>query len=373
MIAMLLFLACALPAASVSVPGAPAAIELRDGGGRLEGTIAREDASGITVAGAGGERFLRWDQVRSVSDAGGDTEIRRRRLDSGELLWRGRIRFARGDMPGARTMFLKAAEAMDPGASVPAMLAAEGLARSGAALANAAPETLEAALRAAAYRAALARPESWLPGADPVDPESGLMLSVPPSWPDEAAARGARGRLKAAADAAAKRGESQLEALFRTAARIAAAEAGEPEAPSPLVANAASRGLPKTPLAFGIRVLSAWADAVSSDAQGRRRGRDALRACVRSGPDALRGWGAYAEGRSLCLENDPDEVRLGAARLLRVPALHASACPVLAAAAFARSAAALERAGDRETAAKVREVAKSFDGRREGPPGGTTP
>jgi len=68
----------------------------------------------------------------------------------------------------------------------------------------------------------------------------------------------------------------------------------------------------------------------------------------------------YAEGRSLVMESDPDEVRKGVGKMLMIPAAYGIEMPHLAEAAVAQSAIALARIQDGESAAILRRIQSEY-------------
>jgi len=331
-------------------------IELRDGLGRRDVELISEDADGMKVRWGTGdatvEQTLRWDQIRGV-EGGGAQPQRASWLSSGEQLWRGRSRLARGDLVAARAAFSAAsaqlAEPSNAQARLQRLMALEGLARTSAAVPNDAAR-VALALEAAALRSQFGALDAWLTGGDAFDARSGLMLRVPPAWRDAQGAAAACASLDAAAERAREAKDSIAVALLESAARIASAEAGKPRSP-----EAPSKStVPRGPLRKGAQLIDLWADALSSDEAARKRARQGLAQFERSEEGTLRLLAIYAQGRSLAMENDPEEVRRGVGKMLLIAAAHADAIPDLTASALEQSAEALVRIRDDAAAAILR-------------------
>jgi hypothetical protein len=331
-------------------------IELRDGLGRRDVELISEDADGMKVRWGTGdaivEQALRWDQIRGV-EGGGAQPQRASWLSSGEQLWRARSRLARGDLVAARTAFSAAsaqlAEPSNAQARLQRLMALEGLARTSTAVPNDAARVAQA-LEAAALRSQFGALDAWLTGGDAFDVRSGLMLTVPPAWRDAQGAAAACASLDAAVERAREAQDSIAVALLESAARIASAEAGKPRSP----AAPSKSPVPRGPLRKGAQLIDLWADALSSDEAARKRARQGLAQFERSEEGSLRLLAIYAQGRSLAMESDPEEVRRGVGKMLLIPAAHADAIPSLTDSALEQSAEALARIRDDASAAILR-------------------
>lgn len=353
-------------AAAGSAP--PCTVELRDGGARSSGYVNDEGPDGISIRETDDPSSptiaLRWDQIETVDCNPVPTE-RAARLAAGEALWRGRTRLARADLAGARRMFIRGLDLLEPDARVLRQLALEGVARTASASPADQARSLTAALATAAARSSVSVPRVWIGGGDPVQRQCGLVLSVPPAWMDGDSAKAAQDALVADADAAMARSDMLHARLSRAAAEIASADSGiatasngrpaaegrAVDSPDQSAAPGAESRLAGT---RALRLMEAWADAVGSDGPARRRGRQTLQAILRSDPGPSRAWVIYAIGRSLVMEEDPESVRLGVGRMLTIPAAYEGEYPELAAAARAQSAIALGRIHDDESAASLR-------------------
>ena len=364
-------------------------VNLRDGGSSEEATVLKESADGIEIqvgaaksdpADKSSTQFLRWDQIRSI---GGDSSdvVRTRRLEIGESLWRGRIRLARGDLSGARECFLVAALGIEPTAPLLNMMVAEGIAQTASVAKDEWAMSLAAALKLSILRGRIGVPKSWIDASDPIDHDGGLILSVAPAWIDGDSAKMAQSFLVAAADRARSENDLALAQIDSDAARIAAADAGLPQPPATKAReteSASTDSLPsgnfppvtnsvKSAAKNGAKFLSLWADAVSSDAGARKKSRATLAQMIRVEEGMLRVWAVYAEGRSLVMESDPDEVRRGVGKMLMIPAAYGIEMPRLAEAALAQSAIALARIQDDESAAILRRIQSEYQAQfREG-------
>jgi hypothetical protein len=326
-------------------------VTLRHLGGERVGRIVAEDADGVTVESAAAppaREFIRWDLVRSVSGPGAVPPSRESRLALGESIWRGRVRIDRGDAAAAEPLLEAAASTLSRESGPLALAAWEELLRARIALGG---ELAEAAVRAPSLRASartLGDPPVRLPARlDPIDAGTGLVPAAPPAWASRAEATRAREWFRSIA--ASSRDVALLAGLY---AQIAAADAGDPQAPPPRGARpVGSPPPPRGALARGVELLEAWASAVSSDAEGRRRGRETLRRMARELSPAMRAWAIYAAGRSLAMEGDAKQRRIGATEMLKAAAAHGALAPILERAALARAAEALDAAGDAGSAA----------------------
>ena len=347
-------LACALLS-----PGAHAqvTVELRHQGGERAGRIVAEDGDGITVEVPGTppvRHFIRWDLVRSVGGPGSAPPSREGRMALGDSIWRGRARLDRGDAAAAEPLLEAAASTLSRESGPLALAAWEELLRARIALGG---ELAEAAVRTPSLRASV-RATGDLPVAlparpDPLDAGTGLVAAAPPAWATRAEATRAREWFQSAASSS--RDVALVAGLY---AQIAAADAGDPQPPPPRGARpVGAPPLPRGALARGVDLLEAWAAAVSNDEEARRRGRETLRRMSRELSPAMRAWAVYAGGRSLSLERDAKQRRVGATEMLKAAATHGALAPILERAAHARAAEALEAAGDAESAALLRSQA----------------
>jgi hypothetical protein len=253
----------------------------------------------------------------------------------------------------ARTAFSAAsaqlAEPSNAQARLQRLMALEGLARTSTAVPNDAARVAQA-LEAAALRSQFGALDAWLTGGDAFDVRSGLMLTVPPAWRDAQGAAAACASLDAAVERAREAQDSIAVALLESAARIASAEAGKPRSP----AAPSKSPVPRGPLRKGAQLIDLWADALSSDEAARKRARQGLAQFERSEEGTLRLLAIYAQGRSLALESDPEEVRRGVGKMLLIAAAHADAIPSLTDSALEQSAEALARIRDDASAAILR-------------------
>jgi hypothetical protein len=283
----------------------------------------------------------------------------------------------RGDLKGARECFLVAAKGIEPSASLLRMMASEGIAQTASVARDEWAQSLEAALKLSVLRGRIGVPKLWIDAIDPIDPidhDGGLILSVAPVWIDGDSAKSAQGFLVAAADRARSENDLALAQIDSDAARIAAADAGLPQPPAGKSREAQitspdslpSGHLPpatnsaKSAAKNGAKFLALWADAVSSDPAARKKSRTSLAQMIRSEEGMLRVWAMYAEGRSLVMESDPDEVRKGVGKMLMIPAAYGIEMPRLAEAAVAQSAIALARIQDGESAAILRRIQSEY-------------
>lgn len=356
----------AMAIVSAGALGDRVTIELRDSMGRREVETIREDADGMSIRSSDGntviEQSLRWDQIRAV-EGGTPSAERAARLALGEQLWRARTRLARGDFVGARGAFTDAAALMNAQtnaqtnaqARVQRWMVLEGLARTSLVMPEDAARVAQA-LEAAALRSQVGALDGWLVGGDAFDARSGLMLTVPPAWLDAQRAAAAGASLDSAAARAREAQDLVAAGILESAGRIAAAEAGKPRPAASAVTTAAPQGA----LRKGRQLIDSWADALSDNAEARKRARQKLAQMERSEEGALRLLAIYAQGRSLALENDPEEVRRGVGKMLLIPAAHADAIPPLTEVALAQSAEALARIRDDASAAILRVARESL-------------
>lgn len=342
-------LACALSGAHAQVT-----VELRHQGGSREGRLVAEDNDGVTVELPGSppmRQFIRWDLVRSIDGGGPPPASRAARLALGESIWRGRVRIDRGDAAAAEQLLQPAAASLSRESGPLALAAWEELLRARIALGG---ELAEVAVRTPSLRA-MARPVgdppvALPPRAEPIDAQTGLVAAAPPAWASPSQAARAEAGFKALAS-----GSRDVAPVAQLYAQIAAADAGHPQPPPPRGARpVGSPPPPRGPLARGVDLLEAWAGAVSDDAEARRRGRETLRRMSRELSPAMRAWAIYAGGRSLAMESDPKQRRIGATEMLKAAAAHGALAPTLERAAESRAAEALDAAGDGASAALLR-------------------
>ena len=96
----------------------------------------------------------------------------------------------------------------------------------------------------------------------------------------------------------------------------------------------------------GVRLVWDIVLAQSDDAGDRAAGRKAIRARLKNKPGGWQAaWLDAALGRSLLLENDPEQLQRGVIELLRVRVVHAQDSPYLAGLALAQAAVALRGMG----------------------------
>lgn len=354
LVAIAAALACAL------LPGRASAqvtVTLRHQGGERVGRIVAEDADGITIEMPGTppiRQFIRWDLARSVEGPAPAPPSRASRLALGEDIWRGRVRIDRGDAATAEPLLEAAASALSRESGPLALAAWDELLRARIALGG---ELADVAVRVPSLRAS-ARATGDLPVAlpanpDPVDGGTCLVAAAPPAWASRAEATRARDAFGAMAASS-----RELALIAQLYAQIAAADAGDPQPPPPRGARpVGSPPPPRGALARGAELLESWAAAVSNDAEGRRRGRETLRRMAREVSPAMRAWAIYAGGRSLAMEGDAKQRRIGATEMLKAAAAHGALSPILERAAVARAAEALDAAGDAASAALLRSQA----------------
>ncbi len=355
-----------------------ATIELRGGAGSKQAKIVMESPDGIEISVDDGavafSQFLRWDQIRTIS---GDesSPLRMQRVALGELLWRGRIRLSHGDATGARKCFAAAAHRIEAGAELSRMMAAEGIATTAASSDADWVESIEAAMTVSALRGRIAIPEPWMGSVDQFDREYGLLLSVAPAWTDGESAKRAQDLFDAAADRARRENDLRLSQLIADVARIAGADAGLPRPPAMTVREGTTNAkdsvgaegtrsssvAARTAAKKGAKLIALWADSVSSDSAVRKRSRQSLAQIVRDEEGLARVWAIYAEGRSLAMESDPEEIRRGVGKMLMVPAAYGAELPRLADAALAQSAIALAQVQDDESAATLRRIRSEYE------------
>ena len=333
---------------------APVTVTLRHQGGDRVGRVVAEDADGITIELAGTpavRQFIRWDLVRSVAGPAAAPPSRESRMALGESIWRGRVRIDRGDAAAAEPLLQAAASTLAREDGALALAAWEELLRARIALGG---ELADAAIRAPSLRAVVrpkGDPAAALPvRPDPLDAGTWLAPAAPPAWATRAEATRAREGFQSIASSS--RDVALVAGLY---AQIAGADAGDPQPPPPRGARpVGSPPPPRGPLAQGVELLEAWAAAVSNDVEARRRGRETLRRMARELSPAMRAWAIYAGGRSLAMESDAKQRRLGATEMLKAAAAHGALAPILERAAYARSAEALDAAGDSASAALLR-------------------
>ncbi len=346
-------------------------IQLRGGGEPIEAPIVSESSDGVEIkeGSKGISRQLRWDQIQAIV-GGAENSSRQRWLELGGLLWRGRTRLARLDSVGARECFVAALKQVDPVSTISRLIAQEGIARTAAVEPDDWSRSLESSLSAAALRTRMANADLWVLDASAQERKFGLVMSVTPTWLDVDSSTRAKESLAVAADRARTAGDGMLAQWLGCASRIAAADAGVPAEPAPVRRDAngsqieykGSTGQSIAAARSMTTLLSFWADAVSTDAATRKRSRKELEKFASSTEGMPRLWALYAEGRSLAMEPDPDDVRMGVGKMLLITAAYSAEAPRLAQTALAQSAFALDRIQDPRSAERVRAVLREYEG-----------
>ncbi len=346
-----------LASATATAAMPPCIVDLRDSESSREGYLAREDAAGIVLAErddpAAPTIEIRWDEIESFVAEPAPKE-RASRMAAGSDVWRGRTRLSRGDLAGAREAFSRALTTLPREAGVVRQLAFEGVARTAEVAPQDGATSAVAAFFTTAARGSGPLPRVWIGADGGVDAATGLVINVPPAWLD---AEGAERAERALADESARalaEGDLLLSALCQYGARIAAADAGTPRPGNSARPREATGSARKA-----LRLLDAWAEGVSVEPAARRRGRSVLQSIVKGDSGVSRLWALYALGRSLSMEDDPEDVRLGVGKMLVIPAAHEAECPVLARAALVQSALALSRIHDDQSAAALRAMIES--------------
>jgi hypothetical protein len=323
-----------------------AQVSLRGGAPAPAGEVARVDESGVWLAPRVGNGLGRpsvvvgWDRVRRIAGDGESDAIAY--ADVADALWRARTRLERGDFVAAEPLFERYFEEYRGKAGPTAAVVAEGLLRCrirrAAHIAAVEPWLALLAARQSEQVTPWHRPE-WASEAglgSVIDPATGLSPSLPPiwlNWPSVGAwARSAP---------AVYEGEraAQLASLYLISAQH---EAGIPAAvPSGPISD------PGVRIVWEIVASRAGDEAQRSNARSRLR--DRLRPPGQGAdptPAWLEAWCRAAIGRSLVLEQDPEQRRLGVIELLHVPARFSATHPYLAGIALAEASATLASLGD---------------------------
>lgn len=279
------------------------------------------------------ERLVPWDRVASIDldEAGGLEAGIARGIEKGTLVWRGRTRLNRGDAVLARAAFESAFDAGVLPTSELGGIALEGVVRAAIAAGDTSPALGEAVL-VSEFSPGLVEPSRFPRGAVLIDPDTGLVASVPPVGED--------------AD------RSRMLDWFR---RVPAPDARAALRRTLFVRLLEGTGPPDESgqdLSDGERFLLRLTELDAEDAGRRERTRRTLLAAAADAPVWKTAWIRFFAGRgTLARETDPELRMRGVLDLVEVIALESSAPPVLRRASLRLAAAALRDLGRSESAA----------------------
>ena len=331
-----------LAASLASLATADRELHRRDGAAPLvvERVVATGAGVRATVVSEGlrFERLVPWDRVASIDpDEAGRLETGiEGGIEKGTLVWRGRSRMNRGDAVLAREAFDEAFDAgILPGSEL-GSIAIEGLVRAAIAAGDGSRVLGEATL-VSEFPAGLVEPSRFPRGDRLVDPETGLVTSVPP-----VAEEGDRSRMLdwfrrvPAPDAKASLRRLLFERLVNGS--------GPPEESG---AN----------LAGGERFLLRLTELDAEDPVRRERTRRALLAAAVDAPVWKTAWIRFFAGRGiLARETDPELRMRGVLDLIHVIALESTAPPVLRRASLRLAVQTLRELGRSESAATLESI-----------------
>lgn len=297
----------------------------------------------------GVQRSVRWDLVKSVS--GDEAEAAAEFMDTARAAWRARTRLERGDAVSAEPLFEELYPLYEGRESEMAALVCEGLLRC----------RLRRSAQTSAVRPWLAylvaRPNgpyrSVVTGAlrAACDEQTGLVPSLAPVWEStpavEAFARSGELIGWSAEGGALPRRAEVLSTLYLHAARF---ECGLERTSPPIELSGADLRDP------GIALVHAMVMSRTGGSDERTSARARLSEIMQSsGVERpwIEAWCRLAIGRSLLMEADLEQRRLGVVELLHLPARFADSLPYLAGQALAEAVVALDEMGDAGGAASL--------------------
>ena len=330
-----------LAASLASLATADRQLHRRDGAAPL--VVERVSASSggvratVVAEGLRFERLVPWDRVASIDpDEAGRLEAGiARGIEKGTLVWRGRSRMNRGDAVLARAAFDSAFDAgVLPGSEL-GSIAIEGLVRAAIAAGDGSRVLGEATL-ISELPAGLVEPSRFPRGDRLIDPETGLVTSVPPVADDDDRSRMLEWfRRVPARDANASLRRLLLERLVNGS--------GPPEESG---AN----------LAGGERFLLRLTELDAEDPARRERTRRTLLAAA-DAPVWKAAWIRFFAGRgTIARETDPELRMRGVLDLIHVIALESTAPPVLRRASLRLAVQTLRELGRSESAATLESI-----------------
>jgi len=332
---------------------AEAQVELRGQREPLDAEVVGVGMEGVRVRMPDQQepRVIAWHQVRRVRGEWATTAARFE--EYAEKSWRATARLTRGDTVGAEPLFEELFTVYEDRAGATAAVVAEGLLAC----------RLRRGARVAAIRPWLVLVRSGRPGMvldEPLlDPELGLVPTLPPIWVETAALERSRilpaplpdeqevGGHENAGSSGGRSGISEhakraraLGAWYHYAARRrAGVDADEP---------GVSGSDPS------VSLVASMVRATDGDAAIRRSARAELRRIMASRTGSwVEAWCRAAIGRSLVAEPDGQARMRGVVSLLHVPARFGSAQRYLAGLCLAEAALALDDHGDTEAARRV--------------------
>lgn len=333
----------ALLACCVSVATAQADVMLWAGRALPAGKLLTCTPDGMVFEDQFGvQRTVRWDLVKSVS--GDEAEAAREFTETARTAWRARTRLERGDAVSAEPLFEELYPQYEGREGEMAALVCEGLLRC----------RLRRSAQTSAVRPWLAylvaRPNgpyrSVVTGAlrPACDEQMGLVPSLAPVWEStpavEAFARSGELVGWSARGGELPRRAEVLSALYVHAARF---ECGlESGPPMMQLSNADLRD-------GGIALVHAMVLSRTGSGEERTGARARLSDIMKSNRvdrPWIEAWCRVAIGRSLLMEADPEQRRLGVVELLHLPARFADSLPYLAGQALAEAVVALDEMGD---------------------------
>ena len=284
------------------------------------------------------ERVVPWDRVARIDP--GESGVLESGLatgiEKGTHVWRGRSRLNRGDAVLARAAFDAAFRAGVVPKSELGSITLEGTVRAAIAAGDVASVLGEAVL-VSEFPSGTVEPSRFPRGERLVDPDTGLVTSVPP-----VAEAGDRSRM--------------LEWFRRVAAPDARAELRRT-----LVVRLVDGSGPPADSGVGLsegeRFLLRLTELDAPDADRRERVRRALIASAADDPAWKTAWVRYFAGRgTLARETDPERRMRGVLDLIHVIALESSAPPVLRRESLRLAVEALGELGRSESAAILESI-----------------
>lgn len=337
------------PLAFVLTIIAAGSVELR-GGQVIDAPIVDVAIEGVRVGGDQ-PRTIGWDAVKRIS--GEHAAQAEPFLELADDAWRARLRLARGDLTLAEPLFEQLSDQLEGHGGPTALMVAEGLLRCrlrrGRQADAVGPWLAAARLRELGEQVAgdpplrpVLDPVTLLaPGLPPVflaGPEATRIAEAPSPTPGPRSpgSPGPPGPPDAPAAAA-------LASLYQQAASL---DGGR----DVVIEPAAAIDHP------GVRFVHACIAAGAPDSGTRAAAREALRDGLEADAGSWReAWRRFAIGRSLLMEDDDGQRTEGLFNLLHLPARFSNTQPYLAGIALAEASIELERIGNAEGAARLRD------------------
>jgi len=319
-------------------------VERRGGEPALSGTISEVSDAGVTIrSDLGATHFVPWDRVRSVGTKAYEREVARYREVS-LMLWRGRSRVERGDTALAEPLFERLFEIYRGTTHETALVVGEGLLRCRLARGEEALALIPA-LEAARLRRAGVQTVSYSSLPQVMHDDMSLCIVLPPFWADSPLFE----RLQRELDTYDSQGDAVIASIASLYAQLTNRANGPRDG-----SDAGAAGVASFPDHPGVELLRQILESRSSAPEARHRSRTALLAADGTRPVFADAWARFFAGWSLLGESGVVRRQRGMMNMLYVPALYGEQQKLLAGAALAIVAHALEEEGKTEESSRLR-------------------